>query len=377
MIKLRWQRSRVLEELDIIVVGGGAVGLALARAFALRGREVTLLEAERQLASHASSRNSEVIHAGIYYRPWSLKAQLCVRGRALLYEYCQARNVLHRRLGKVIVASGEHQLAELRRLRRVAQDNGVDDLQWLDAREVERREPEVVADAGLWSPSTGIIDSHQLVASYKADAVAAGAVVVTECPVLGGQVAAEGVRVRTGGSDPAEVTCRLLVNAAGLGAQRLATALEGLPRETVPPQHLAKGQYFQLRGRSPFRHLVYPTPVGGGLGIHVTLDAAGVARFGPDVTWVEHVDYDFDEARLPAFVAAIQSYYPGLDPNRLVAGYTGIRSKLVGPGQPPADFVIQGPEQLGLPVVNLYGIESPGLTASLAIAEHVVGMIAS
>jgi L-2-hydroxyglutarate oxidase LhgO len=277
-----------------------------------------------------------------------------------LYSYCAEHDVWHRQLGKLVVASSKR-----------AVDNGVGELRWLTGDEVRELEPEVVAHAGLWSPMTGIVDSHALLARLKTDAVAAGATVVESSEVLCGTLSGTGWQVRIGGQDPFEVRCQVIVNAAGVCAQALARKLVGLPAETIPPAYIAKGQYYQLNGPSPFQHLVYPLPDVGGLGVHVTLDASGAARFGPDVSWVDSVDYSFDGSRLKEFVEAVRRYYPTLDTRRLSPGYTGLRAKVVGPGEPAGDFVIQGPADLGVPIVNLYGIESPGLTASLAIADYV------
>lgn len=358
-----------MDQLDVIVIGGGVVGMAVARRLALAGREVVLLEAESTLGAHTSSRNSEVIHAGIYYEPGSLKARLCVAGKHALYEYCSERSVPHRRVGKLIVGTHEHQRELLAKLASQAAINGVHDLEWVDQKSLREMEPAVVAEMALWSPSTGILDSHEFLMSLKREAVHAGALVAHSSPVLGGTVTDRGVSLRVGGADPAEVECRYLVNAAGLFAPAVAQRIAGIPPDTIPPAHLAKGHYFTLTGPTPFRHLIYPIPEPGGLGVHVTLDLAGVARFGPDVQWVDEVDYAFDASRAEHFYSIIRSYYPALADKALQPGYTGIRPKIVPPGAPAADFVIQGPEAHGLPLVSLYGIESPGLTASLALAD--------
>ena len=358
------------ESVEIVVIGGGIVGVAVARALALRGREVVLLEAERTLGAHTSSRNSEVIHAGIHYPTASLKAELCVSGKVRLYEYCRQHGIPHRRIGKLVVASGA-QVAELETIRQKAAQNGVHDLEWLGQEQLHRLEPAVSADAGLFSPSTGIVDSHELLSSLRRDAEHAGALAVPATPVLAGKVTECGVQLTVGGQDPARIHCSALVNAAGLFAQRVSRSIEGLPREGIPAGYMAKGHYFLLSGRSPFEHLVYPVPEPGGLGIHVTLDLAGQARFGPDVTWVDSIDYRFEESRVVDFYRAVRGYYPALADGTLLPGYTGIRPKLAPPGAPPADFVIQGPSTHRLPIVSLYGIESPGLTAALALADRV------
>jgi L-2-hydroxyglutarate oxidase LhgO len=358
-------------ELDTVVVGGGVVGLAVARAVALDGREVTLLEAEARLGQHTSSRNSEVIHAGIYYPPGSLKARLCVTGKQLLYDYAAERGIGHRRLGKLIVASSEAEIPKLEGILATAQASGVGDLEWLDAADISRLEPQVRAVRGLFSPSTGIIDSHAVLEALRRDAVAAGAQIVTQSPVLGGEWRGDGFDLQVGGAEPFRLRCRRLVNAAGLWATHVARRLRGFPVAHIPRQYFAKGHYFTLRGPSPFSHLVYPVPVAGGLGVHVTLDLSGAARFGPDVQWVDDVDYGFDEARAVDFYAAIRAYFPGLREGSLAPSHTGVRPKLRGPGEPAADFVIQTEREHGVPgLVNLYGIESPGLTAALALAQE-------
>ena len=355
---------------DAAVIGAGVIGLAVARALALAGREVYLVESERFVGFHTSSRNSEVIHAGLYYPKGSLKARLCVEGRHALYDYCRARGVAHARTGKVLVATTREEIPELERIRAAAEANGVDDLTWLSAGEVHALEPEVRSVRGLLSPSTGIVDSHGLMSALRSDAEAAGAQLVLRTPVLGGRVGSGGIELELGGDEPSRIRFRTVVNSAGPWAQGVARSLAGLPPASIPPQRFAKAHYFVLSGRSPFRRLVYPVPVPGGLGTHVTLDLAGRARFGPDVSWVNSVDYAFDESRAESFYRSIRRYYPGLPDGALVPGYTGVRPKLSGPGEPAADFVVQGPAEHGVPgLVNLYGIESPGLTAALPLAS--------
>ncbi|MSO92986.1 MAG: NAD(P)/FAD-dependent oxidoreductase [Rhodospirillales bacterium] len=362
----------MVETVECIVVGAGAVGLAVARALALAGREVLVVEAAEGIGTGMSSRNSEVIHAGIYYPAGSLKAELCVRGKHLLYDYCREHGVPHKRIGKLIVATDDGQLGKLAGIRRAARANGVDDLEELGENRIRALEPAVHAVAGLLSPSTGIVDSHSLMLAYQGDAETAGAVLAFRSPVEGGRIENGHFVLEVGGADACTIGCRTLVNSAGLGAQGLATAITGIPPATVPPLYLAKGNYFTLGGRSPFTHLVYPIPEAAGLGVHVTLDLAGQARFGPDVEWIDGIDYDVDPRRADAFYAAIRAYWPDLKDGALQAGYSGIRPKLQAPGKPAADFVIQGPNAHGVKgLVNLYGIESPGLTASLAIAERV------
>jgi L-2-hydroxyglutarate oxidase LhgO len=367
-----------MESVDAVVVGAGVVGLAIARGLALAGREVLVLDAEDSFSTPTSSRNSEVIHAGIYYPAGSLKAALCVRGKALLYRYCESRGVPHRRIGKVLVAVDADERPALERYARSAAANGVP-LEPLSAADVARLEPAVRAVGGLWSESTGIVDSHALMLAYLGDAQNTGATFVARAPVTGGTVSADGTkRLTVGGAEAMEISCRVLVNSAGLGAQALGHALAGLPAGSVPPTHYAKGHYFTLSGRSPFNHLVYPMPSDhGGLGIHVTLDLAGQCRFGPDVSgWPSVPDYAFEGGLEPKFASAIRRYWPELPDGVLQPGYTGVRPKVTGPGEAAGDFVIQGPGVHGIPaLVNLYGIESPGLTSSLAIADRVLALL--
>jgi L-2-hydroxyglutarate oxidase LhgO len=367
-----------MESLDCVVIGAGVVGLAVARALASRGREVVVLEAEAGVGRHTSSRNSEVIHAGIYYPSGSLKARLCVAGRRALVAYMAEREVPHRRVGKILIAVREGELATLERLRLLAEANGVDDLVSLSAEEVRALEPAVVAVRGVLSPSTGILDSGALMGALKADLEAAGGAVVLSAKVLSGHVEERGIVLDVGGEGPVSVRCKTVVNSAGLHAPSVARTLRGLNPGFVPREHFARGHYFALAGPSPFRHLVYPMPAPGALGIHVTLDLAGRARFGPDITWSPGVDYAFDEARAQAFYDAVRRYYPCLADGALDPGYVGIRPKIVPEGAPAADFVVQGPEIHGVPgLVNLFGIESPGLTACLAIADEVAARLGS
>jgi len=364
------------DELDAVVIGAGVVGLAVARALALAGRDVVVLEAEPAFGTHTSSRNSEVVHAGIYYPTGSLKARLCVAGKHALYAYAEANEVPHARLGKIIIASRDEEIPALERLLSQARANDVHDLVWLDRAEIAELEPEVRAVRGLLSPSTGIVSSHDLMAAFRRDAAARGAHVSLSSPLLGGRVDAGGIELSLGGAEPGTFRCRSLVNAAGLSAPDVSRSLAGLPEVSVPRAHYAKGHYYVLSGRSPFRRLVYPLPVPGGLGVHVTLDLASRARFGPDVSWVEGIDYGFDESREAAFYEAIRAYYPGLPDGSLEPGYTGIRPKLGPAGSAFQDFVIQGERDHGVPgFVALYGIESPGLTASLAIADAVLALL--
>jgi L-2-hydroxyglutarate oxidase LhgO len=358
-----------VERLDAVVVGAGVVGLAVARELALAGREVVVLDAEDAIGTHTSSRNSEVIHAGIYYPKGSLKARACVEGKRLLYEYCASHGVPHRRCGKLIVATNEAQLAELNSIREKAHANGVTDVDWIARDEVARMEPELSCLGALHSPSTGIIDSHALMLAYLGDAEAHGAMLALKTPLLGAQALAGGFVVHTSEMD---VACTVLVNSAGLRAPSVAKAIEGYAAELAPRELYAKGNYYSLTRRAPFSRLIYPVPEPGGLGVHVTLDLAGQARFGPDVEWVERIDYSVDPRRAERFYAAIRRYWPGLPDGALAPGYAGIRPKTAGPGEPAPDFEIQGPRRHGVPgLLHLFGIESPGLTASLALARAV------
>jgi L-2-hydroxyglutarate oxidase LhgO len=367
-----------VDEVECVVVGAGVVGLATARALALTGCEVLVLERADTIGFETSSRNSEVIHAGLYYPAGSLKARCCVAGRERLYAYCQLHGVPHAQIGKLIVAAEESEIPGLDRIDRAARANGVTDLQWLTASEAQRLEPALRCAAALLSPSTGIVDSHALMLAFQGEAGAAGAMVVLRTPVLSGRVRAEGFDLAIGGDEPTALRCRLLVNAAGLHATALARSIEGVPRETIPPAYFCRGVYFSLAGQAPFRRLVYPIPAPGGLGVHITLDLAGQARFGPDVEWISAIDYRVDPGRSQAFYAAIRTYWPGLRDGALQPGYAGIRPKISGPKDPAVDFRVQGPEAHGVPgLVNLYGIESPGLTASMALADEVVRQLAS
>lgn len=366
------------EQVECVVIGAGVVGLAIARALALAGREVIVLERHGLIGSEISSRNSEVIHAGIYYPTASLKARLCVAGRQRLYAYCAEHGIAHKRLGKLIVASSPAQLPALMALKLKAEANGVTDLRELSAAEASALEPAVRVAGALLSPSSGIVDSHGYMLSLQGELEDHGGAVALNSPVTGGEIHDGGFMVEVGGTDPLTLQCRLLINAGGLGAQAIASSLRGLDRKFVPPRYLAKGHYFTLAGRSPFTHLVYPMPEAAGLGVHVTLDLSGRAKFGPDVEWIERINYDVDATRAASFYTAIRSYYPALADGALEPAYTGIRPKLQAPGGPAEDFVIQGAETHGVQgLVSLFGIESPGLTSSLAIADEVMRRLAS
>ncbi|PZO75750.1 MAG: FAD-dependent oxidoreductase [Mesorhizobium amorphae] len=365
--------GRGLDEVECVVVGAGVVGLAAARALAQAGREVVVAEREGLIGSHTSARNSEVIHAGIYYPPGSLMARLCVEGRERLYGYCEAHNIPHRRIGKLIVASDAAEASRLDAIAARAKANGVSDLEPLSGAEARALEPHLAVEAALLSPSTGIVDSHALMLALSGDAEAAGAAVALNAPLESAEITSGGFALRFGGAEPMQLHARSLVNASGPWAPEVAGRIDGFPAEHLPRAFYARGSYFTLSGRSPFSQLVYPVPVPGGLGTHLTLDLAGQARFGPDVEWVEGVDYSVDPGRLGAFASAIRRFWPDLDESRLQPGYAGIRPKIAGPGEPQRDFLLQGPATHGVPgLVNLFGIESPGLTASLALADRVV-----
>lgn len=362
-----------MERIDTIVIGAGVVGLACARALAQAGREVMLVEQETAIGQHTSSRNSEVIHAGLYYAAGSLKARLCVAGREQLYRYCAERNVPHRRIGKLLLAVDAADADRLAALQRHAAGNGVA-LHWLDQAALREREPALQAHAALLSPETGIVDSHALMLALLADAEQAGAQLALASSIHGGRVCADGIVLQL--ADGYEVRARRVVNAAGLWAPALAATLHGLPPETVPAPYFARGVYFALQGRCPFSQLIYPLPEAGGLGTHLTLDLGGQARFGPDVEWIDGVDYTVDAGRAERFYRSIRRWWPALADGALAPTYSGVRPKIVPQGAPDGDFVVQGPAQHGVPgLVNLYGIESPGLTASLALADEVATLL--
>jgi len=358
------------------VIGAGVVGLAVARRLALEDHEVVILEAEAAIGIHASSRNSEVIHAGIYYAPNSLKAKLCVAGKQSLYRYCEEHGVAHRRCGKLIVATDEDQQPALERIRAQSQTNGVDDLQWLTGSQAREMEPQLACVGALFSPSTGIIDSHGLMLAYQAEAEQRGTVIALRSPVQRGRVRRDCIELDVGGAQPMRIQARVVVNCAGMHAQKLAAVLDGYPAVRVPPSYYCKGNYYSLGGRAPFSRLIYPVPESAGLGVHLTLDLAGQARFGPDVEWIDTVDYSVDARRANAFYREIRRYWPALADGALQPAYAGIRPKIQAPGEPARDFLIEGPADHGVAgLVNLFGIESPGLTSSLAIAEHVHGLL--
>ena len=364
------------ERVECVVVGAGAVGLAVARRLARAGREVVVLEAANAIGTGTSSRNSEVIHGGMYYPTGSLRARLCVAGNRAMYEFCESRGIAHRRIGKLIVATEPEQVPKLEAIHRQGEINGVPGMRWLSAGEAHELEPEIRCTAALHAPSTGIVDSHGLMLALRGEAEDHGAAFAFNSPALGGSLGPEGFEIEVGGAEPMRLGCRLLVNCAGLGAQGLGRALQGLSPATVPRQVLAKGNYFSFSGRHPFRRLVYPIPPEASLGVHVVLDLAGQVRFGPDVEWIDHIDYAVDPGRAASFYATIRQYWPNLPDGSLAPAFSGIRPKLTGPGEAAADFVIQDEQDHGAPgLIALYGIESPGLTSCLAIADEVAARL--
>ena len=365
-----------MDRVDSVIVGAGVVGLAVARALAMAGHEVIVLEAEASIGSITSARNSEVIHAGLYSPAEWLKTQLCVSGRRLLYAYCEERGVPHRRCGKLVVATSEAQRAALEQLLRKAQANGVEGLALIDGAAARALEPALQCVAALHSSVTGIIDSHAYMLALLGQAEDHGAALALKSPLLAARAVPGGFVLDVGGTEPMRLQTRCLVNSAGLQASAVAARIDGLPAIQVPPTHRCKGNYFALSGsRSPFSRLVYPMHEAAGLGVHLTLDLAGQARFGPDTEWLADdgaIDYRVDPARGASFYAAIRRYWPGLPDGALQADYSGVRPKLSAAGDPPRDFAIEGSPQHGVAgLVNLFGIESPGLTASLAIADRV------
>lgn len=358
-------------DIDCVVIGAGVVGLAIARALAMSGREVLVAEATEAIGTGTSSRNSEVIHAGIYYPADSLKASLCVRGKAMLYAYCAEHAVPHQRLGKLIVATDAEQAKQLEGIAKRAHANGVADLEFISGHDAMRLEPALQCTAALLSPSTGIVDSHGLMLAYQGDAENSGAQCVFHTPLVSGRVRPEGgFELQFGGDEGMSLSCNVLINAAGIHAPTLARKIDGIPARSIPTEYMCKGSYFTLAGRAPFSRLIYPVPQHAGLGVHLTLDLGGQAKFGPDTEWITSEDYTLDPHRSEVFYAAVRTYWPALPDDALAPGYTGIRPKISGPHEPAADFVISGPAVHGVPgLVNLFGIESPGLTASLAIAE--------
>jgi L-2-hydroxyglutarate oxidase LhgO len=364
--------------MQVLVIGAGVVGLAVARAAALAGHDVTIAEKTGGIANGISSRNSEVIHAGLYYPTDTLRARLCVRGRRMLYEFCVSHGVPHRKCGKLVVATNQAELDKVETIMTQAEINGVEGVEMVGGNAARAMEAELFCIGALWSPETGIIDSHGYMLALWGDLEDRGGMIAFETPVERLSFKAPHWHVQFGGSEPATVQFDAVVNAAGLGAQALARHIEGYPADKVPRLVLGKGNYFGFSGRPAFSRLIYPTPIDGGLGVHVTLDMAGRMRFGPDVEWIAEENYAVDPGRAEAFYARIRTYWPGLPDNSLVADYSGIRPKLTGKGEGQADFMIAGPAAHGMPhLVNLFGIESPGLTSSLAIAEQVLTYLSS
>ena len=369
-------------EVDSVVIGAGVVGLACAKALAEAGRDVLILEALDAFGLVTSARNSEVIHSGLYYAPGSLKARLCVRGRQLLYDYCVRRNVAHRRCGKLVVAANPGEVDYLETLQATARSNGVDDTRLLTAAQARALEPALHTVAALLCPSTGIVDGHAYMLSLLGDAQAHGAQLICRSPVRSGQAGAGGLELQVAGPEPVTLRAATVVNAAGLNAPQVARRLQGLPAGHVPQPVFCKGNYFTLTGRAPFSRLIYPVPEAGGLGVHLTLDLNGQARFGPDTEWLETtdadaLDYRVDARRAEGFYGSIRRYWPALADGALAPGYAGVRPKLrAADGTLVPDFTISGPADHGVAgLVNLFGIESPGLTASLAIGEYVAGLL--
>lgn len=386
MVRRRWRNglthrdfheTGIIEGMntDVVVIGAGVVGLAVASEIAGRGRDVLVLEAEPHIGSQTSSRNSEVIHAGIYYPQGSLKARWCVEGKQRLYEFCETHAVPHRRLGKLIVAVEAEEIEALEGYFRAGTANGAGGLHLLDGPQVRSLEPGVNAVAGLLSDTTGIIDSHAFMASLQGRLEAAGGMVVLLAPVIGGEGGAGGVSLDVGGQVPSSLRAEFVVNCAGLSAPAVAASISVPALPSLPDPYYASGHYYSYSGRSPFTRLVYPIAGNAGLGVHATIDLGGSVRFGPDVRWLPKPDYTFDDSQRSAFIQAIRRYYPGLDSTRLHPGYTGIRPKISAPNEAPADFMLLTPADNGAPLVHLLGIESPGLTASLAIARAVADLL--
>jgi L-2-hydroxyglutarate oxidase LhgO len=361
-----------MDKVECVVIGAGVIGLAVARRLAREGREVIVLEEAEGVGTVTSSRNSEVIHAGIYYKAGSLMARMCVSGKKMLYQYCADHGVPHKNCGKLIVATTPQEAEKLQSIRAHAEANGVLDMQTLSGGAARALEPALNCTAALLSPSTGIIDSHAFMLALRGDAEDAGAAFAFHTPLLHARAAEGRIELDVGGEAPMALVCDLLVNAAGLNAPTVARGIDGMPLELIPRAYLAKGNYFSCSKKAPFSHLIYPVPEPGGLGVHLTLDMAGQARFGPDVEWVDSIDYAVDPARAERFYPAIRKYWPTLPDGALMPSYSGMRPKIVPPAVASQDFLIQGPKDHGVRgLINLFGIESPGLTSSLAIADYV------
>jgi L-2-hydroxyglutarate oxidase LhgO len=363
--------------MQVLVVGAGVIGLGFARTAAVAGHDVTVAEKTGGIANGVSSRNSEVVHGGLYYPTGSLRAFHCVRGRRMLYDFCASHGVDYRKCGKLVVATDEAELAKVESIRKQGEINGVERLELIGGNAARALEPELSCIGALLSPQSGIVDSHDYMRALWGELEDRGGMIAFETTVERMSYHGPHWRVQFSGRDSGTIEFDAVVNSAGLGAQALARRIEGYPAEQVPRLVLAKGNYFSFAGRPVFSRLVYPTPVDGGLGVHVTLDLAGRMRFGPDVEWITEESYSIDPARANSFYERIRTYWPGLPDNSLVPDYCGIRPKLTGPGEPAADFMIAGPKMHGMPrLINLFGIESPGLTSSLSIAEEVVGQLA-
>jgi L-2-hydroxyglutarate oxidase LhgO len=364
-----------MDRVECVIVGAGVIGLAVARRLAQGGREVVVLEEAEGIGTVTSSRNSEVIHAGIYYPAGSWMARMCVAGKHALYRYCDEHGIPYKNCGKLIVATASDETAKLAAIRSHAEANGVADMQTLSGEAARALEPALKCDAALLSPSTGIIDSHAYMLSLRGEAEDFGAAFAFHTPIIRAKASLGRIEIEAGGASPMMLACDLLINAAGLSAPAVARAIEGMPIEKIPSAYLAKGNYFSCSARAPFSRLIYPVPEPGGLGVHLTLDMAGQARFGPDVEWIETIDYAVDPARAARFYPAIRKYWPTLPDGALMPSYSGIRPKIVPPTVARQDFLMQGPTEHGVAgLINLFGIESPGLTSSLAIAGHVAGM---
>jgi L-2-hydroxyglutarate oxidase LhgO len=362
--------------MQVLVVGAGVVGLAVARAAARAGHEVIVAEKAGSVGTGTSSRNSEVIHGGMYYPTGTLRAVHSVRGRRMLYDYCASHGVPHRKLGKLVVAANDAEIGKIEQIAKQGAINGVEGLTLIDGKAARALEPELVCAAALASPETGIVDSHSYMLALRGDLESAGGMIAFNTPVLGAERTGGAWRVRFGGAEAGEFDFDAVINSAGHGAQGLARAMPDYPQTRVPRLVLAKGNYFSYAGRPAFARLIYPTPMPGGLGVHVTLDLAGRMRFGPDVEWIDSENYDVDGKRAHIFYARIRTYWPGLPDGSLTPDYSGIRPKLTGPGEPQSDFLIDTPAAHGLPgLVQMFGIESPGLTSSLSLAEYVVGSL--
>ena len=363
------------EHIQTVVIGAGVVGLAITRKLAMSGREVVLLETEDAIGTATSARNSEVIHAGIYYPKGSFKARFCVEGNKQMYAYCEERSIPHRRIGKLVVATNSDEVPDLEAIKQKAAANGAEELRFLSASEITELEPHIDVSGALFSPSTGIVDSHSLMLSYQGEAEDHGAMIAFLSPVIGGLIEDLKISLLVGGETPMKLTCDEVINTAGLGAQSISQSIKGINPDTIPKLYYAKGNYYTLTGKNPFNHLIYPVPVANGLGTHSTMDMGGQTKFGPDVEWIDEIDYEVNPKRSDSFYKSIRRFWPGLPDGAIQPGYSGIRPNLIGPNGKTlnSDFIIQGAKDHGIAgMVNLYGIESPGLTSSLAIADYVL-----